>query len=122
MKFVNRILIAVAALGFVAALPAPALAFDCPNRFKAAQAAIDKATKGMKGMMKMMPKKDMALVHALIDDAKMLLAGAKHNHAKPQGMYDHGRAIAKAEAARGSAEAADIFHFKLMKKMKMKMK
>jgi hypothetical protein len=100
----------------------PARAFDCPNRFKAAQAAIDKATKGMKGMAKMMSKKDMTLVHALIDDAKMLLAGAIHNHEKPQGAYDHARSIAKAEAARGSAEAADIYHFKLMAKMKMKMK
>ncbi len=97
-------------------------AFDCPNRFTAAQAAIDKATKGMKGMAKMMSKKDMSLVHALIDDAKMLLAGAKHNHEKPQGAFDHARAIAKADAAQGSAEAADIFHFKLMKKMKMQMK
>ena len=119
MKYVHRILIMVVALGFVAALSAPALAFDCPNRFKAAQAAIDKATKGMS---KMMPKKDMALVHALIDDAKMLLAGAIHNHEKPQGAYDHARSIAKAEAARGSAEAADIFHFKLMAKMKKMMK
>ncbi len=100
----------------------PASAFECPKRFKAAQAAIDKATKGMKGMMKMMSKKDMALVHALIDDAKTALTSAKHNHAKPQGMFDHARAIAKANAAHGYAEAADIYHFKLMAKMKKMMK
>ncbi len=122
MKLNKRFLISLIALGFVAAFSAPALAFDCPNRFKSAQAAIDKATKGMKGMSKMMPKSTMALVHALIDDAKAALTSAKHNHAKPQGAYDHARAIAKAETARGYAEAADIYHFKLMKKMKMQMK
>ncbi len=95
-----------------------ASAFECPKRFKAAQAAIDKVTNSMKGMAKMMDKKDMALVHSLVDDAKTALTSAKHNHAKPQGMYDHGRAIAKAETARGYAEAADIYHFKLMAKMK----
>ena len=83
MRSINRILIMAVALGFVAAFSAPALAFECPRHFKTAQAAIDKATKGMKGMSKMMPKKDMALVHALIDDAKTALTSAKHNHAKP---------------------------------------
>ncbi len=122
MKSANRALIVVVALAFVAAFSAPALAFECPKHFKTAQAAIDKATKGMKGMPKMMPKKDMALVHALIDDAKTALTSAKHNHAKPQGAYDHARAIAKAETARGYAEAADIYHFKLMAKMKKMMK
>ena len=67
-------------------------------------------------MSKMMKKEDMALVHALLDDAKTLLSGAKHNHKKPQGKYDHARAIAKADSARGYAVAADIFHWKLMKK------
>ena len=83
---------------------------------------IDKVVKDMKGEMSKKMKAagkaaDMALVHALLDDAKMLLAGAKHNHAKPQGKYDHARAIAKADAAKGSANAADIFHWKLMGKM-----
>ncbi|MFQ5962642.1 MAG: hypothetical protein ACE5MG_14730 [Candidatus Methylomirabilales bacterium] len=50
----------------------------------------------------------MALVHSLIDDAKMFLAGARHNHEKPQGAYDHARSITKAESARGYAEAAEI--------------
>ena len=72
----------------------------------------------MKGdMSKGMAKADMAQVHMLLDDAKMLLAGAKHNHEKPQGAYDHARAIAKADAALGYAKGADIFHFQLMKKM-----
>jgi hypothetical protein len=58
----------------------------------------------------------MALVHSLLDDAKMILAGAKHNHEKPQGTYDHARAIAKADTALGHARAADILHFKMMQK------
>ncbi len=96
-----------------------ALAFECPKHFNEAQAAIDKVKGDMTPeMMKMMKKEDKALVHALLDDAKMLLAGAKHNHEKPQGKYDHARAIAKADSARGYAVAADIFHWKLMGKMK----
>ena len=104
-------------------LPTTANAFECPKHFAAAQAAIDKVVKDMKGEMSKKMKAagmaaEMALVHALLDDAKMFLAGAKHNHTKPQGKYDHARAIAKARAAKGSAEAADIYHWKLMGKMK----
>ncbi len=106
-------------------MPQGAQAFECPKHFAKAQAAIDKVLEDMKGeMSKRMVKAgmaaDMALVHALLDDAKMVLAGAKHNHAKPQGAYDHARAIAKAETALASATAADIFHFKLMAKMPKK--
>ena len=90
-------------------------AFECPKHFAEAQALIDKVTGDMKGdMSKKMRKEDMALVHALLDDAKTRLTSAKHNHEKPQGRFDHARAIAKANAARGYALAADIFHFKLM--------
>ncbi len=121
--------IAITALTMV--LPSgPATAFECPRHFTKAQAAIDKVIGDMKGeMSKSMAragmKPQMALVHALLDDAKMRLASARHNHAKPQGRYDHARAIAKADAAQGYAVAADIFHFKLMQRMKpkeMKMK
>ena len=92
-------------------------AFECPKHFAEAQAAIDKVKGDMGGAMsKQMPKEQMALVHSLLDDAKMILAGAKHNHEKPQGAYDHARAIAKADAALGSARAADILHFKVMQK------
>ena len=106
---------------FIAAaflVPLGAQAFECPKHFTAAQGAIDKVVGDMKGMGKMMSRADMALVHALLDDAKMTLAGAKHNHQKPQGAYDHARAIAKADAAKGSAVAADILHWRMMKKMK----
>ena len=112
--------IAVLALG---QLPSTANAFGCPKSMAEAQAAIDKVTNDMKGEMSKKMKAagmaaEMALVHALLDDAKMFLAGAKHNHTKPQGAYDHARAIAKARAAKGSAQAADIYHWKLMGKMK----
>ena len=108
-------LLAASAAAVMFQLPSGAQAFECPKHFAAAQAIIDKVTGDMKGdMSKKMPKDQMALVHALLDDAKMLLAGAKHNHEKPQGPYDHGRSIAKADAARGSALAADLLHFKMM--------
>ena len=100
-------------------MPISVQAFGCPKSFKEAQAAIDKVTGDMGGeMSKMMKKEDMALVHSLLDDAKMRLASAKHNHEKPQGRFDHARAIAKAKAAKGYAVAADIYHWKLMGKMK----
>ncbi len=91
-----------------------AFAFECPKHFAEAQALIDKVMADMKGMK--MPMEQHALVHALLDDAKMQLAGAKHNHEKPQGAYDHARAIAKADGALGSARAADMLHFHFMKK------
>ena len=92
-----------------------AQAFECPSHFAEAQAAIDKVTEDMGGGMSMqMSKETMALVLALLDDAKELLASAMLNHEKPHGMAEHGRAIAKADAARGYAVGTDIFHFKLM--------
>ena len=98
-------------------IPFGAYAFECPKHFKATQQAIDKLIQDMKGMG-MMPKSETALVHSLLDDAKTWLQSAKHNHSKPQGIYDHARAIAKADAARGYALAADMLHFRYMQKMK----
>ena len=100
-------------------IPINVQAFECPKHFAAAQAAIDKVKGDMTPeMMKKMKKADIALVHALLDDAKMLLASAKHNYGKPQGDYDCARAAAKAKAAHGYAVSADIWHWKLMGKMK----
>ncbi|MBL4908254.1 MAG: hypothetical protein JKX94_12435 [Sneathiella sp.] len=94
-----------------------AQAFECPKHFAEAQAAINKVTEDMKGeMSKKMRKEDMALVHALLDDAKTRLTSARHNHEKPQGAFDHARSIAKADSAKGYAVAADLYHFKLMAK------
>jgi hypothetical protein len=115
VSFRPQLLAIPAAFSILALSAAGAAAFECPKHFTEAQTLIDKVTGDMKGdMSKKMPKDQMALVHALLDDAKMLLAGAKHNHEKPQGPYDHGRSIAKAEAARGSALAADLLHFNMM--------
>ncbi|MFQ5881758.1 MAG: hypothetical protein ACE5I9_04715 [Candidatus Methylomirabilales bacterium] len=93
-------------LSLLVILSAPlAFAFECPKHFKEAQDAIDQAAAAMKKL----PKDKQALVHTLIDDAKMLLHSARHNHEKPAaGDYDHARAIAKAEAARGYAVAAEM--------------
>lgn len=99
---------------FLMLLSGPAKAFECPRHFEAAQAVIDKVTADMQGMEEMMDRRDMALVHALLDDAKALLRAAHHNHEKPQGAYDHARAIAKADSAKGYATAADILHFHYM--------
>ena len=114
MKLKRLLMASAATLMFL--LPwGAAQAFECPKHFAEAQAAIDKVTEDMKAYIsKKMRKEDMALVHALLDDAKSRLTAARHNHEKPQGAYDHARAIAKADAARGYAVAADIFHFKLM--------
>ncbi len=114
MKVKRLLMASTATLMFL--LPwGAAQAFECPKHFAAAQAAIDKVSGDMKGeMSKKMAKEDMALVHALLDDAKTRLTSAKHNHEKPQGKFDHARALAKADAALGYAVAADIFHFKLM--------
>ncbi len=98
-------------------MPKSVQAYGCPKAIGAAQDVIDKVKGDMGGdMSKQMPKEQMALVHGLLDDAKMILAGAKHNHEKPQGRIDHARAIAKADSALGYARAADILHFDLMKK------
>ena len=114
---VKRLLLASTATLLLALPWGTAQAFECPLHFAKAQAAIDKVSQEMGGgMSKKMNKRDMALVHALLDDAKTRLTSAKHNHAKPQGRYDHARAIAKADAALGYATAADILHFKYMQK------
>jgi hypothetical protein len=79
-------------------------AFSCPNHFTQAQAAIDSATMAMEAMT---DKTRAGLVHTLLDDAKMLLHSAKHNHEKPAaGGYDHARSLAKADSAKAYADAA----------------
>ena len=110
-------LLAGSAAVLIFQMPWNAHAFGCPVALGEAQALIDKVKGDMGGgMSKQMPKEKMALVHSLLDDAKSRLAGAKHNHEKPQGIYDHARAIAKANAALGYARAADLLHFHYMQK------
>ena len=96
---------AIVLLPLLAASPG-ASAFDCGNRFAAAEAAIADATAAMKAMS---DETAMGLVHTLIDEAKMFLHSGRHNHEKPAaGAYDHARAIAKANAAEGYAKAASV--------------
>lgn len=80
--------------------------FGCPSSIASAEAVIAKATDAMNAM----PDGDKkGLAHTLIDDAKMLLMSAKHNHEKPAaGAYDHSRAVAKSRSAESYAEAAII--------------
>ena len=96
------------------AVPAFAEDIDCGTHVKTAQTAIDKVTDDMKGM-ETMPKDQLRSVHGLLDEAKKTLDGARHTCDQPRGDVDRARAIARAEAARGSAEAADILHWHYMK-------
>lgn len=89
-----------------------AFPWGCPVVLKQAEDALDTAAAAM---AKLPPDKQ-GLVHTLIDDAKMLLESAKHNHEKPAaGLYDHARAIGKANAALGYATAAEGLAKQMMK-------
>lgn len=103
----KKILGALTGLAMLAGASSAANAFSCPVEFAEAEAAIAKAKAAMEAMPDGEKK---GLVHTLIDDANMLLHSGKHNHEKPAaGAYDHARAIAKARAAIGYAQAAEIF-------------
>ena len=102
----RKVLVALVGLGFLVGLGSGAYAFTCPVDFAEAEAAIAKAHTAMAAMP---DGENKGLVHTLIDDAKMLLHSGEHNHEKPAaGAYDHARAIAKARAAIGYAQAAEI--------------
>ncbi len=107
-------LLAASAVVLVMQAPGSAQAFECPKHFAAAQAAIDKVAGDMKADVPWQTPLDKELVLTLLDDARMLLGGAKHNHEHPTGSYSHARAIAKADAALGYAKAADLFHRELL--------
>jgi len=96
------LLLCVFAAAAVLQMPLSVEAFERPTHFKEAQAAIDEATKALKSLKKGSPL--FRIVHAAIDDAKMCLFGAKHNHAKPQGDFDYARAIAKAVFSKAFAQ------------------
>lgn len=113
MQTVRRLLVACA-LSSVLAHAAAAQEIDCRKHVQTAQGAIDKVTDDLKGMEQMMQKEQLVYVHALVDDAKTYLESARHECESPAADYARARAIAKAEAARGSAEAADILHWHFM--------
>ncbi len=102
----SKWLLSAFAVALILATPWAAQAFECPKHIEAAEDATDAANDAMIGL-----KTDLHMTrgHMLIDDAKMLLGAAEHNHAKPQNEYDHARAIAKADAAKGYAVAALIY-------------
>lgn len=104
MRVFATALAATLATALATALATPAAAFECPKHFGEAQAAIDKTAADLEAAG--LPAEQKALVHALLDDARMWLEGGRHNHEKPQGAFDHARAIAKADAALGHARAA----------------
>ena len=56
-------LLAASVAVFVLQTSSTASAFQCPSRFAAAQAAIDKASESMMNVMDQMPKEEMALVY-----------------------------------------------------------
>ena len=113
MRSIRRLLVASALLS-VLVQAAAAQEIDCRKHVQTAQGAIDKVTDDLKGMEQMMLKEQLVYVHALVDDAKRYLEGARHECESAGADYDRARAIAKAEAARGSAEAADILHWHFM--------
>lgn len=102
----RKILASLMVFPLVVLLAVPiASAFECPKHIEKAQDAIDQAAAAMAKL----PKDKQGEVHTLVDDAKMFLGSAKHNHEKPAaGALDHARAIAKAEAAASFATAAQI--------------
>ncbi|MDH3667770.1 MAG: hypothetical protein OEN23_12645 [Paracoccaceae bacterium] len=99
---------------FAAAFPVrfggPSAATECPRRIADTQRLIDNIGGKMKRHEAQMGRDAIELIHALLDDARMLLAAARDNHERPQSRYDHARAYAKADAAMGHAKAAEILH------------
>lgn len=83
-------------------------ALECPKHIADVQTLIDKVSAEADRNRNRTPWDRLALVHALLDDARMLLEAARVNHEQPQGPYDHARAFAKADAALGHARAAEI--------------
>ena len=104
--------VSIAALGIH--VPWGAQAFECPKHIAAAEAAVNKVAEEMKKikpvMDAMMDKTEMSVVHSLLANARIMVAVARRSHEKPVGPYDHARAIAKADSARGYAEATAILH------------
>jgi hypothetical protein len=83
-------------------------AAECPKHFADVQSLIDRVSAGVERARDRLPWDRAELVHALLDDARMLLDAARRNHEQPCGAYDHARAYAKADAALGHARAAQI--------------
>ena len=107
-------LIAASAMALVMQTPWSAQAYECPKHFAVAQAAIDKVAADMQADIPWQEPLDKELVLTLLDDARMLLGGGKHDHENSRKSYGHARAIAKADSALAYARAADLFHRELL--------
>ena len=83
-------------------------AFECPRHFSEVQALIDRVGASVDRARDRMAWHSIALVHGLLDDARMQLEAARRDHERPQGPWDHARAFAKADTALGYARAAQI--------------
>ncbi len=105
----SKWILAAFAVALILPTPWAAQAFECPKHIEAAEDATDAANDAMIGLK---TDNHMRRGHMLLDDAKMLLVSAEHNHKKPQNEFDHARSIAKADAAKGSAMAALIYYKK----------
>ena len=88
----------VAPLALVAVTAGPALAWQCPVQWKAAEEAIKKAeTLNLPADAK-----------ALVAEAKKLVAESKKHHNEGNAKIDHAHSMWKAKAALAQAEAAAI--------------
>ena len=110
----SKWILAASIAALVVYIPYSAQAFECPKHIAAAEVAVNKVTEEMKKIKRvmeaMMDKKEMFVVHTLLANARILVTVARRNHEKPAGPFDHARAIAKADAARGYARATEILH------------
>ena len=87
---------------------------DCSTYVHAAQHAIEKVSDDMK-ILDDVPRDERVQLHTLLADARMFLDAAQQSCDRPESAFDRARAIAKAEAARGSAIAAGVLRFHLTK-------
>jgi hypothetical protein len=92
----NRLVPILAALAVLAAVGAtPALAWQCPTQWRAAEEAI----KNAEGMN--IPPE----AKAMLDDAKRFVAESKKHHSEGNTKVEHARSMWKAKAALGIAES-----------------
>ena len=94
--------------------PLEAQAFECSSHLAAARKAISLAVRNMRDMRTRMSVYNRKLIYDIIGHAKMMYTGARDSRERPLYIHSHAWAIAKAHAALGSAEAADILHRHVM--------
>jgi len=97
----QKLIIAVMLTPLILYNPGPAQAFECPQYFTAAQAAIDKASASINRM-----RGGMALAsRSQLRQAKMSIVEAKYHHTL-SGNYHHASSIVRAHEALGHAITA----------------